>query len=179
MTYPDNQEMHVSHKTIYMPLFVQGRGALRRELHKALRTGLAQRRRKGLHPYEGQGHIPAMVLISQRPAEVDDRGIPGRWEGDLILGRGNSAMGTQVERSTRYVMLVPVAGPTAEIVRVEMTEKIMKLPAQLRKSITWDLGKEMAQHRQFTIDSGIQIYFCDPRSLWQRRSNENTNGLLR
>jgi IS30 family transposase len=179
MTYPDSKEMHVSHETIYMSLFIQGRGGLRRELHKALRTGRAQRRRKGPHPYEGQGHIPAMVLISQRPAEVDDRAIPGHWEGDLILGRGKSAIGTLVERSTRYVILFPVAKPSAEIVRAQMTKKIMKLPEQLRKSITWDRGKEMAQHRQFTIDSGIQVYFCDPKSPWQRGSNENTNGLLR
>lgn len=121
---------------IYISLFVQGRGGLRRELHKALRTGRALRRRRGPYPYEGQGHIPAMVLISARPAEVDDRAIPGHWEGDLILGRGKSAIGTLVERSTRYVMLFPVARPTAEIVRTEMTQKIMKLPMQLRKSIT-------------------------------------------
>ncbi len=179
MTYPGNEEMHVSHETIYMSLFVQGRGGLRRELHKYLRTGRSQRRRKGPHPYEGQGHIPEMVLISARPAEVDDRAIPGHWEGDLIMGRGKSSIGTLVERSTRYVMLFALEKPTAENVRVEMTKKIMKLPAQLRKSITWDQGTEMAQHRQFTIDSGIQVYFCNPRSPWQRGSNENTNGLLR
>ena len=179
MTYPDNKEIHVSHETIYMSLFVQGRGGLRRELHKSLRTGRSQRRRKGPHPYEGQGHIPEMVLISDRPAEIEDRAIPGHWEGDLIMGRGKSSIGTLVERSTRYVMLFALEKPTAENVRVEMTKKIMKLPAQLRKSITWDQGTEMAQHRQFTIDSGIQIYFCNPRSPWQRGSNENTNGLLR
>lgn len=179
MTYPDNKEMRVSHETIYMSLFVQGRGALRRELHKSLRTGRALRRRQGSQPFEGQGHIPEMVLISQRPAEVEDRAVPGHWEGDLIIGRGKSAIGTLVERSTRYVMLFALEKPTAENVRVEMTKKIMKLPEQLRKSITWDRGKEMAQHRQFTIDSGIQVYFCDPRSPWQRGSNENTNGLLR
>lgn len=179
MTYPDNKEMHVSHETIYMSLFVQGRGGLRRELHTYLRTGRSQRRRKGPHPFEGQGHIPEMVLISARPAEVDDRAIPGHWEGDLIMGRGKSSIGTLVERTTRYVILFPVAKPSAEIVRMEMTKKIMQLPEQLRKSITWDRGKEMAQHRQFTIDSGIQVYFCDPRSPWQRGSNENTNGLLR
>ena len=179
MTYPDNKEMHVSHETIYMSLFIQGRGALRRELHKSLRTGRALRRRQGAQPYEGQGHIPEMVLISDRPAEIEDRAIPGHWEGDLIMGRGKTAIGTLVERSTRYVMLIALEKPTAENVRVEMTRKIMQLPAQLRKSITWDRGKEMAQHRQFTIDSGIQVYFCDPRSPWQRGSNENTNGLLR
>ena len=179
MTYPDNGEMHVSHETIYMSLFVQGRGGLRRELHKSLRTGRSQRRRKGPHPYEGQGHIPEMVLIGDRPVEIEDRAIPGHWEGDLIMGRGKSSIGTLVERSTRYVMLIALEKPTAENVRVEMTKKIMKLPAQLRKSITWDQGTEMAQHRHFTIDSGIQIYFCDPRCPWQRGSNKNTNGLLR
>jgi IS30 family transposase len=171
--------MHVSHETIYMSLFVQSRGALGRQLHKALRTGRALRRRGGSQPYEGQGHIPEMVLISERPPEADDRAILGHWEGDLIMGRGKSAIGTLVERTTRYVMLFALEKPTAENVRVEMTQKIMQLPAQFRKSITWDRGKEMAQHRQFTIDSGIQVYFCDPRSPWQRGSNENTNGLLR
>lgn len=179
MTYPDDKEVHVSHKTIYMSLFVQGRGALCRELHKSLRTGRALRRRQGAQPYEGRGHIPEMVLISQRPAEIEDRAVPGHWEGDLIMGRDKSAIGTLVERSTRYVMLFALEKPTAKNVRVEMTQKIMQLPAQLRKSITWNRGKEMAQHRQFTIDSGIQVYFCDPRSPWQRSSNENTNGLLR
>ena len=179
MTYPDDKELHVSHGRIYMSLFVQGRGALRRELHKSLRTGRALRRRQGSLPFEGQGHIPEMVLISDRPVEIEDRAIPGHWEGDLIMGRGKTAIGTLVERSTRYVMLIALEKPTAENVRVEMTRKIMQLPEQLRKSITWDRGKEMAQHRQFTIDSGIQVYFCDPRSPWQRGSNENTNGLLR
>ena len=179
MTYPDNEEMHVSHESIYMSLFVQGRGGLRRELHKSLRTGRSQRRRKGPHPFEGQGHISQMVLISERPAEVNDRAVPGHWEGDLIMGRDKSSIGTLVERSTRYVMLFALEKPTAENVRVQMTKKIMTLPAQLRKSITWDQGTEMAQHRQFTIDSGIQVYFCNPRSPWQRGSNENTNGLLR
>jgi IS30 family transposase len=177
--YPDAKEMHVSHETIYMSLFVQGRGALRRELHRNLRTHRALRRRQGSQPFEGQGHIPNMVNISQRPAEIEDRAIPGHWEGDLIIGRGKTAIGTLVERSTRYVMLFALEKLTAENVRVEMTRKIMVLPEQLRKSITWDQGTEMAQHQRFTIDSGIQIYFCDPRSPWQRGSNENTNGLLR
>lgn len=177
--YPDDKEMHVSHETIYMSLFVQGRGALRRELHRNLRTHRALRRRQGSQPFAGQGHIPNMVNISQRPAEIEDRAIPGHWEGDLIIGRGKTAIGTLVERNTRYVMLFALEKLTAENVRVEMTAKIMTLPEQLRKSITWDQGTEMAQHQQFTIDSGIQIYFCDPRSPWQRGSNENTNGLLR
>lgn len=137
------------------------------------------RRRQGSKPFQGQGHIPNMVNIRQRPAEIEDRAIPGHWEGDLIMGRNKSAIGTLVERSTRYVMLFALEKPTAENVRIEMTQKIMKLPEQLRKSITWDQGSEMSQHQRFTIDSGIQIYFCDPRSPWQRGSNENTNGLLR
>ena len=177
--YPDDKEMHVSHETIYMSLFVQGRGALRRELHRNLRTHRALRRRQGSQPFAGQGHIPNMVNISQRPAEIEDRAIPGHWEGDLIIGRGKTAIGTLVERNTRYVMLFALEKLSAENVLIEMTAKIMTLPRQLRKSITWDQGTEMAQHQQFTIDSGIQIYFCDPRSPWQRGSNENTNGLLR
>lgn len=177
--YPDAKEMRVSHETIYMSLFVQGRGALRRELHRNLRTHRALRRRQGSQPFEGQGHIPNMVNISQRPAEIEDRAIPGHWEGDLIIGRGKTAIGTLVERSTRYVMLFALEKLTAENVRRELTTKIMTLPEQLRKSITWDQGSEMSQHQRFTIDSGIQIYFCDPRSPWQRGSNENTNGLLR
>jgi IS30 family transposase len=179
MAYPDDRQMRVSHETIYMSLFVQGRGALRRELHKSLRIGRALRRRQGSQPFEGQGHIPDMVLISDRPAEIEDRAIPGHWESDLSMGRGKGGIGTLVEAITRNAMLFTLEKPTAENVRVEMTQKIMQLPALFRKSITWDRGKEMAQHRQFTIDSGIQVYLCDPRSPWQRGSNENTNGLLR
>ncbi len=139
MAYPDNRQMHVSHERIYISLFVQGRGAVRRQLHKSLRTGRALRRRGGSQPYEGQGHIPDMVLISDRPLQIEDRAIPRHWEGDLIMGRGKSAIGALVERTTRYVMLFALEKPTAENVRLEMTQKIMQLPAQFRKSITWDL----------------------------------------
>lgn len=176
--FPNNPEMNVSHETIYLSLYVQGRGELRRELHYALRSGRAVRRPKR-HLPNGQGHIPDMVLISERPAEVEDRAVPGHWEGDLIMGTGKTCIGTLVERSTRYVMLLKLERNTAEAVRVAMTRKIVELPQELRRSVTWDRGTEMAQHRQFTIDTGVQVYFCDPRSPWQRGSNENTNGLLR
>lgn len=162
-----------------MSLLVQGRGALSRELHRNLRTHRALRRRQGPQPFDGQGLIPNMVNLSQRPAEIEDRAIPGHWEGDRIIGRGKTAIGPLVERNTRYVMLFGLEKLTAENVRIEMTQQIMRLPAHLRKSITWDQGTEMAQHQRFTIDSGIQIYFCYPRTLWQLGSNKNTNGLLR
>jgi transposase, IS30 family len=176
--FPDDPEMRVCHETIYMSLYVQGRGALRAELHHALRSGRALRRAKK-HAPVGQGQIPGMVLISQRPAEVADRAIPGHWEGDLIMGTGKTCIGTLVERTTRYVMLLKLEKNTAEQVRTAMAAKILTLPDQLRRSVTWDQGREMSQHAQFTIDTGIQIYFCDPNSPWQRGSNENTNGLLR
>jgi IS30 family transposase len=177
--FPDDPMMRVSPETIYQSLYVQGRGALRKELAACLRTGRAIRRTRSR--IDTRGRIPAMVMISQRPAEVEDRAVPGHWEGDLIIGKdGRSAVGTLVERSTRYVMLLHLAGDhSAHTVRTAMTAKIKTLPDQLAKSITWDQGKEMAQHRQFSIDTGIDIYFCDPHSPWQRGSNENTNGLLR
>jgi len=180
-TYPDNPEMQVSHETIYQSLFVQSRGALRRELHSCLRTGRAMRRAKAYTKGGvGQGQLTNMVMISERPAEVADRAVPGHWEGDLIFGRKMTAIGTLVERHSRYVILLKLPnGHGAEAVRKAMTKRILTLPAQLRKSITWDQGKEMAQHVQFTVDTGVQIYFCDPKSPWQRGSNENTNGLLR
>ena len=177
--FADRPEMWVSHETIYKSLYVQGRGELRRELHRCLRSGRAQRRHQGR--VETRGHLKDMVLISQRPAEIEDRAVPGHWEGDLIIGANNkSAIGTLVERSTRFVLLLHLGhGYTAEAVRDAMTAKILTLPAALRRSITWDQGSEMAQHAQFSVDTGIPVYFCDPHSPWQRGSNENTNGLLR
>jgi IS30 family transposase len=176
--YPTDPEMRVSHETIYMALYVQGRGALRHELHRALRTGRALRRSKQ-SPGHGIGKLANMVLISERPAEVEDRAVPGHWEGDLIMGTRKTCVGTLVERSTRYVMLLKLEKNTAEAVRTAMSKRIVKLPAELRRSLTWDQGKEMAEHLRFTIDTGVQVYFCDPRSPWQRGTNENTNGLLR
>jgi len=177
--YPDNQEMRVSHETIYQSLFVQGKGALRRELWRSLRAGRAVRRPQG-RPKSTKGKIRDMVMISERPAEIEDRAVPGHWEGDLIIGTGKSAIGTLVERQTRYVMLFRVPkGNKAEDVRVALTDTIRKLPEHLWQSLTWDQGREMAQHAQFSVDTGVQVYFCDPKSPWQRGSNENTNGLLR
>jgi transposase, IS30 family len=177
--FPDDASMWVSHETIYKSLYVQGRGELRRELAACLRTGRAQRRPRGR--LEPRGRIPNMVMISERPAEVEDRAVPGHWEGDLIMGKNNrSAIGTLVERATRYVMLLHLPdGKTAADVRDAMTATIQTLPASLRRTITWDQGREMTEHAQFSIDTGVEVYFCDPHSPWQRGSNENTNGLLR
>jgi transposase, IS30 family len=179
LEFPDRPELWVSHETIYKSLYVQGRGELRRELHRCLRTGRDQRRHHGRS--EPRVRIKDMVLISQRPAEAEDRAVPGHWEGDLILGaNGNSAIGTLVERSTRFVLLLHLPhGRNAQAVRDAMTAKIATLPAALRRSITWDQGTEMAQHAQFSVDTGVPVYFCDPHAPWQRGSNENTNGLLR
>jgi IS30 family transposase len=177
--YPDDHEMRVSHETIYQSLFVQGRGTLRKELSRCLRTGRAIRRPQG-RPKSTKGKIRDMVMISERPAEIEDRAVPGHWEGDLIIGTHKSAIGTLVERQTRYVMLFQVPkGNKAEAVRVALTDTIKGLPEHLWKSLTWDQGKEMAQHATFTVDTGVKVYFCDPKSPWQRGSNENTNGLLR
>jgi len=178
VTYPDDEEMRVSHETIYQSLYVQGRGALRRELWQALRTGRAKRRPQG-RPGSTKGQIRDMVMISERPAEVEDRAVPGHWEGDLIMGKRKTSIGTLVERQSRYVMLFQVPDNTAESVRVALTNTVKLLPEHLWKSLTWDQGTEMAQHATFTIDTGIQVFFCDPKSPWQRGSNENTNGLLR
>jgi IS30 family transposase len=179
--YPNRPEMQVSHETIYQSLFVQSRGALRKELHSCLRTGRAMRRAKAYTKGNvGQGQLRDMVMISERPAEVKDRAVPGHWEGDLIFGKKMTSIGTLVERHSRYVILLKLPnGHGAEAVRKAMTKRILTLPAQLRRSITWDQGKEMAEHVRFTVDTGVQIYFCDPKSPWQRGSNENTNGLLR
>ena len=177
--YPHDEAMRVSHETIYQSLFIQGRGELRRELSRCLRSGRAQRRpRTGP---ERRGRIPDMVLISERPAEVEDRAVPGHWEGDLIIGKaGRSAVGTLVERTSRFVVLLHLPdGREAEKVNEAMRQAIIDLPAELVRSITWDQGKELSSHVSFTVDTGVQVYFCDPHSPWQRGSNENTNGLLR
>ena len=178
--FPDDLEMRVSHETIYQAIYVQGRGALRRELAVCLRTGRALRkpRRKG---QERRGRIPDMVNISQRPAEVEDRAVPGHWEGDLIIGKyGRSAIGTLVERTTRYVMLLHLPlSHGALAVENAIIAATKTLPDVLLKSLTWDQGQEMTNHLQITIATGLQVYFCDPASPWQRGSNENTNGLLR
>ena len=179
-TYPDNREMRVSHETIYLSLFIQARGGLKRELTQHLRTRRANRRPQAKRPPSGKGQIVDKVMISQRPAEVEDRAVPGHWEGDLLMGKRQTAIGTLVERWSRYVMLFALPeGNTAESVRTALASTVQRLPVHLWKSLTWDQGKEMAQHAQFTVDTGVQVYFCDPRSPWQRGSNENTNGLLR
>jgi transposase, IS30 family len=177
--FPDRPEMQVSHETIYQSLFVQGRGALRRELTACLRTGRAVRRPRGSR--ERRARITDMVLISERPAEVEDRAVPGHWEGDLLLGKNNrSAIGTLVERRTRYALLLHLPdGHSAEAVQQAMLAKMATLPVQLWRSLTWDQGTEMAAHRKITLAVGMPIYFCDPASPWQRGTNENTNGLLR
>ena len=177
--FPDQPEMRVSHETVYRSLFVQGRGELRRELTACLRTGRAARRPRGRT--DGRGHITGMVMVSDRPADAADRAVPGHWEGDLILGKGGrSAIGTLVERSTRFVMLLHLPdGRGAEQVREAMATAVTALPAALRRSVTWDQGAEMHQHARFSVDTGIPVYFCDPHSPWQRGANENTNGLLR
>jgi transposase, IS30 family len=177
--HPHDPEMWVSHETIYQSLFVQGRGALRAELTRCLRTGRAKR--WPASRIKPSGQLADMVLLSERPAEVEDRAVPGHWEGDLIIGKANrSAIGTLVERQTRFLMLVALPnGRTAEAVRAALAERILALPVELRRSLTWDRGSEMAEHVRFTVDTGVQVYFCDPHSPWQRGSNENTNGLVR
>jgi len=178
--YGDRAEMRVCHETIYQALFVQGRGHLRADLHRHLRTGRAVRRPHGLTKKRAS-KIPDMILISERPAEVADRAVPGHWEGDLILGSNcRSAIATLVERHSRYTMLVHLPdNHGAETVRDGLLATIQTLPAHLRKSLTWDQGTELTKHREITLATSMDIYFCDPHSPWQRGSNENTNGLLR
>jgi IS30 family transposase len=195
--FPDDGAMRISHEAIYQALYVQGRGALRRELTAFLRTGRALRVPRARSRGRGKSHVDPEVLISQRPAEADDRAVPGHWEGDLILGLGSSAIGTLVERTTRFTLLLhlprmaghgvgarekngpALAGHGAEAVRDAITRTIATLPEALRRSLTWDQGAEMAEHPRLRIDTGLQVYFCDPHSPWQRGTNENTNGLLR
>ena len=179
LDFPDDPEMRVSHETIYQSLFVQGRGELRRELARCLRSGRASRKKRGT--VEGRGQIVGMINISERPAEADDRAVPGHWEGDLIIGAAQrSAVGTLVERTTRFVLLLHLGTDrSAAAVETAMREAIATLPGELPRSITWDQGSEMAAHASFTTATGIPVYFCDPHSPWQRGANENTNGLLR
>jgi IS30 family transposase len=194
---PGDETMRISHEAIYQALSVQGRGALRRELTACLRTGRALRVPRARSRGRGQSHVTPEVMIRARPAEVADRAVPGHWVGDLILGLGSSAIGRLVERTTRFTLLrhlprMPghgagdrvkngpaLAGHAAEAVRNAIMRTITTLPEQLRRSLTWDQGMELSQHAQLRIDTGVQVYFCDPRSPWQRGTNENTNGLLR
>jgi IS30 family transposase len=195
--FPDDESMRISHEAIYQALYVQGRGALKRELVTCLRTGRALRVPRARTRQRPQGHVTAEVMISERPAEANDRAIPGHWEGDLIIGLNRSAIGTLVERTSRFTMLLhlprmagygieprvkngpALAGYGAEAMRDALTATIGTLPDQLRRSLTWDRGKELAQHAQLKIDTGLAVYFADPHSPWQRGTNENTNGLLR
>jgi len=179
--YPDNEAMQVSHETIYRALYVQARGTLKRELTRHLRRGRSRRyARSQSSKGQGQGKLCGMVLISERPPEVEDRAVPGHWEGDLLIGTRTNAIATLVERQTRYCQLVALPeGPGAESVCEALKQSIITLPAQLRRSLTWDQGSEMSEHRRFSVESGVEVYFCDPQSPWQRGSNENTNGLLR
>ena len=195
LDFPDDESMRVSHEAIYQALYVQGRGALRRELVTCLRTGRALRVPRA-RTRRGKAFVSPEVMITERPPEANDRAVPGHWEGDLILGLDSSAIGTLVERSTRFTLLLhlqrmadfgqprvkngpPLAGHGAEAVRDAIASAIVTLPKQLRRSLTWDQGTEMAQHVQLRITTGLPIYFCDPHSPWQRGTNENTNGLLR
>ena len=194
--FPNDESMRISHEAIYQALYVQGRGALRRELTACLRTARALRVPRARARGRGKEFVRSEIMISERPAEADDRAVPGHWEGDLILGLGSSAIGTLVERTTRFTMLLhlprmerygeprtnngpALAGHGAEAVRDAIVSTIATLPEQLRRSLTWDQGAEMAQHVQLRVDTGLAIYFCDPHSPWQRGTNENTNGLLR
>jgi IS30 family transposase len=181
LDFPDEPEMWVSHETIYKAIYLQGRGSLRRELHRCLRTGRALRKPQR-RPGERRGRIPNMVNISERPPEVADRAVPGHWEGDLILGStaSASAIGTLVERSTRFTMLLHLPDDHGALaVQEAIVAKMAQLPGILRKTLTWDQGREMANHAAIADATELEIYFCDPHSPWQRGTNENTNGLLR
>lgn len=178
--FPDDQTMRVSHETIYLTLFVQARGALKRELLAHLRrAGATRTPRAATRANRGQGQIVDAVSIRERPPEAADRAVPGHWEGDLLAGGGNSYVATLVERHSRFVMLVAVDGKDTRSVTDALSRQIRTLPRQLRRSLTWDRGLEMADHARFTVVTDVSVYFCDPRSPWQRGSNENTNGLLR
>src|SRR5690242_7404349 len=197
LDFPGDEAMRISHEAIYQSLYVQGRGALRRELTACLRTGRALRVPRARSRGRGKSHVAPEVMVSQRPAEADDRAVPGHWEGDLILGLRSSAIGTLVERTTRFTLLLhlprmaghgsgvrvkngpALAGHGAEAVRDAIARTITTLPEALRRSLTWDQGAEMSRHAQLRIDTGVRVYFCDPHSPWQRGTNENTNGLLR
>jgi IS30 family transposase len=180
VSYRDDQSMRISHETIYLSLYVAHRGALRRDLRRCLRTGRAMRHPRGKRLPQGRGQLIDTVSIRQRPAEATSRSVPGHWEGDLVLGRRPSAVLTLVERTSRSVVLVALpAGWRADQVRSALTTATDRLPKRLCRSLTWDHGKEMAEHARFTATTGIPVFFCDPRSPWQRASNENANGLLR
>ncbi len=179
-TYPDDEAFQVSHETIYRTLFIQARGALKKELLQHLRRTRAMRRsRHHTQKTADHGRISNAVSIRERPAEVEDRAVPGHWEGDLLFGSNNSQIATLVERHTRYVMIARVKGKDTETVINALIRQAHKLPRELYKSLTWDRGKELADHKRFTLDTDIKVYFCDPQCPWQRGSNENTNGLLR
>jgi len=195
--FPKDTSMRISHEAIYQSLYIQGRGALRRELTACLRTGRALRVPRERSRGRGKSFVTPQILISERPPAVEDRAIPGHWEGDLILGLASSAIGTLVERTTRFTVLLhlpplpghgrqprekhgpALAGHGAEVVRDAITQAMESFPEQLRRSLTWDQGAEMSQHLRLRIDTGLRVYFCDPQSPWQRGTNENTNGLLR
>ena len=177
--FPADQGMQISHETIYRSLFIQTRGALKKELMVHLRTARQMRQARGGTTRSGLGQIVDAVSIRERPAEVEDRAVPGHWEGDLLCGANNTHIATLVERHTRFVMLLKIPSKDTTTVVSALAKHVRKLPSELRRSLTWDRGKEMADHKRFTVATNVQVYFCDPRSPWQRGSNENTNGLLR
>jgi IS30 family transposase len=179
-TFPDEPTMHVSHETIYRTLYVQARGALKRELVAHLRRGQRYRRpRTAARAVRGPGQLIGTVSIAERPPSADTRAVPGHWEGDLLIGKRGTQIATLVERQSRFVLLVRLPAADSGTVVDALARRITKLPTALQQSLTWDRGKEMAQHQRFTVETGVQVYFCDPQSPWQRGSNENTNGLLR